>query len=228
MKTMVFVLLALVIGLPAFGNLLINGGFETGDLTGWSIYAANDSVQHLNVQADSVKSGNYALNTQISSGVFGDFGVYQQVSVISGITYQINGYWAGTGNIYAWWHVFVFNGSFDVSQFADNPNHPEVIVSNVQASRDTWSSQSSQWEWESISNSWFNDQWYNTGVHTGQVVATGNMMTVVLRMGGGNGAAVSAYWDDFSLDPISTAPEPAPILALAVGLAGLVGLKRKR
>ncbi len=64
------------------GNLVVNGDFETGDNTGWSIW--QDTV----VSSDAAYNGNYGAHLQGN----GDWGgmLYQTVPVIPGETYTVS------------------------------------------------------------------------------------------------------------------------------------------
>jgi hypothetical protein len=84
---------ALSIAYPVSANLITNGGFETGDFTGWA-HVGGD------VDGDNPHSGNFAASL--------DFGHLQQsVATTPGTSYTINFFSAYTG-------VGLFN-SFSVS-----------------------------------------------------------------------------------------------------------------
>lgn len=53
-------LLVVVLAVSAQANLLTNGGFETGDLTGWWTYLPGDPNQTVTIDAGTVYEGSYS------------------------------------------------------------------------------------------------------------------------------------------------------------------------
>lgn len=218
MRIAVVLLLVISVALPVQANLLVNGGFESGNLSGWSAWSMGWGVERNTVQTTNAGSGSYSLCTLIGPGEKGSFGVYQEVSVTPGQTYKLSGLWKGSGKTTASWGVFLFNGPFALTQFESAP--PETVAANLQAARDTWDLPPSSWDWQPISSAWYNDSVYGTGHRNGTLLAISNKMTLVLKMNGGFGldTPVTGYWDDFSLSPV---PEPASWVPLLLGVFGL-------
>lgn len=91
MRKALFVLAAMVLfAAPAGANLLVNGGFETGDLTGWTPFQFGGSPVR-SVVSSPVFEGDYALWIQCDGGSEG--GVYQRFATVPGNQYQVSFYY---------------------------------------------------------------------------------------------------------------------------------------
>jgi hypothetical protein len=92
------------IGVTAIGqNLVTNGGFETGDLSGWTSNGLQTQYDH--VQTGSVHSGNYSLEL---GAVGGDYTLDQSIPTVAGQTYQVEFWLTNPGGTPS-----DFNASFD-------------------------------------------------------------------------------------------------------------------
>ncbi len=107
--TVLLVALVLAFGMTASADIVVNGGFETGDLTGWTEfgnYAPYSAVTGLTCPGGPDKctpnSGNYALFLAQSAD---SGGVSQTIATVPGDTYRLDyyltvgpgGYGNGTG-----------------------------------------------------------------------------------------------------------------------------------
>ncbi len=198
---------------PVRADLLTNGDFETGDLTGWTFWRAGwGSGENVQVQAAEVGSGNYALNEWFVGGGSGSFGVYQEVPVTPGTPYRVTGQWKGevsTG--FNWFEVILIDGPFDLDA-ADNPDQVwDNMVSAYHENAPTI------FDWEPISNTYTNGPYIVDGVRT----ATSDTMTVVLKLGGFG--EPTAWFDDVRMTAV---PEPTALFLLAGG--ALVSAARRR
>lgn len=77
---------AVSISAPAQANLITNGGFETGDLTGWT---ASGELTFMGVDEDDPHSGTYGFY----SGAAYEFDfIEQNLATVAGATYRLT-YW---------------------------------------------------------------------------------------------------------------------------------------
>ncbi|GMU19954.1 MAG: hypothetical protein AMXMBFR13_00560 [Phycisphaerae bacterium] len=131
-------LLTATIVAPASANLLVNGGFETGDLTGWTHYqdgwgggvssaVGGDGDATLWNPTDRTPEGNYSA--RVTDGNSGSGGIYQVVdtSALIGQTINLQGLvHTGRNTSSNWqdgWHEFgVMPGT------NTNPNAGTAIV----------------------------------------------------------------------------------------------------
>jgi len=189
-------------------NLLLNGGFEDGGAN-WSIYHSswgnNSGVVNFN-STEPGRVGERALHLSIAPGKADSFAVYQQVPVTPGKAYRLNAAWKA--NHYghdSWYEIMLIDGPWDVFQ-ADTGG--QTVLTNHMFAYDTTGSAncpggnpmtaSFDWTWthtqydHSVDNCW-NDR-------DGVRVASGNVMTVVLKAGSCCGTnRADAWFDEVSL-----------------------------
>lgn len=204
-------------------DLLTNGDFETGNLSGWVQWKADWSSGFSASAVSAAKlNGSYGLRLQITGNA--SFGVYQQVSVTPGKYYQLAGNWrgySGTGN---WFEIILIDGAFDMTQADSAP----TVFNNVVAGYDGHPSFNHpapyNFGWDPFSATYENE--VSPYITNGTRRASGNVMTVVLKIGSsGNALKPTAYIDDVTLTQV---PEPAGMLALASGIGAVGLLRRKR
>ncbi len=207
-RVLFFVSVLSVICIPASANLLVNGGFETGDLTGWTQWQATWSVSP-GIAIDG--------NTLRLSGSAGSFGVWQAITTVPGEAYTITAAWKGNEGQTGFWNEILFfndDGRAILDQL-DAP-HNSSILSRV----DGWGMNPPEsWDWQCA---FCGAQWYPSGPWTNTIVATGTTMYVGLKTGAREG------WADVQFDHVTVVPEPGSLLALAGSLASMAGLLRRR
>ncbi len=198
------------------GNLLINGGFETGDGTGWTTWESpwgSNMVRLYDYHAGCL--GDHCLRLG-NTDTTGSFGVYQEVAVEPGKTYRIDMDWKGYkyGNL-NWWEVILIDGPFDYNQ----ADQADLVERNYMYAYDnnTYALPIGYfgWIWGHEQNAPPENQvdWNN---RKGCRTATGNVMTVVLKAGsdGSGSPGVAAWLDGVSLvevtdvEPVVTRVNP--------------------
>jgi hypothetical protein len=218
-----------ILSVPAFAqNLLVNGDFETGDLTGWTLWASpwsfdtGTGLPNFNsfVQPD-VTTGPDSFNALNLNASSASFGLVQEIEVEVGKTYEINGYIMG-GGISHWIEVMFFNddGRSLLDQLDDYPDTYggiNRVVSKIDGQSGIGGFVPS---YASIAD------FYSTSTMTNRIVATSPVIYVALKSGTSAGMpnGVDGYFDDFSVEVV---PEPTSLAALAGGL-GMLGLSLRR
>lgn len=207
-KVLLFAIALSVVCVPAFANLVVNGDFGTGDLTGWTPWQATWSVAP-SIAVDS--------NTLRLSGSNGSFGVWQAITTVPGQAYTITVNWKGNpGQTGFWNEVLFFND--DGRAILDQLDGP--LNSSVLSKVDGWGmNPPTSWDWQSAFSG---TQWYPSGPQTNTIVATGTTMYVGLKAGASQG------WTDVQFDGVTVVPEPGSLLALAGGLVSMAGMLRRR
>lgn len=199
---------------PACANVILSEGFESG-VGGWTKWAAswsNTGVLSATAASEAAYSGSYGLKLQING--FSSCGVYKQIAVTPGTPYKLDGMWRSPNSSDRWFEAILLDGPWNLFQADD----PSVVYNNVVAGYDSaFNPAPASFGWEPFSATYP----VVPVIVNGTRVATGNVMTVVLKLGGSNSVA---YFDDVTLTEI---PEPASLLALASGM-GVFGLLRRR
>jgi hypothetical protein len=189
-------------------NLIVNGGFEMGDLTGW------DSTCNVNVQSSDALGnikpyegqymavlGTYvgALNAELS-----------QTFVNDGRGFNLSFAWTMQAlDVWQWRDLGIdqITGSLTATMGG------QELFSDSLTINDPWGGGTSYLPWHEVS------KYIDTGI-TGDIALTFNLNNFgdALQLAG-------AYVDDVSVHPV---PEPGAIFISGLGLAGLAVVGRKR
>jgi hypothetical protein len=207
-----------IVSVPAVANMLVNGDFETGDLTGWTAFQSPWSAPApiIEVQGAVVCHDAFTLHLRAANS---SFGVWQAIKTVPGKKYQIDVCWLGNSQALFWNEVLLFND--DGRDIYDQLDAP--AASSVLSKVDGWGmNPPAIFDCKSPFDG---SQWFPGGPHTNVITATGTTMYVGLKAGtvAGFDGAVELYFDD-----VSVIPEPGSLLALVSGIGALGFVIRRR
>jgi hypothetical protein len=198
---MILMCVGLASAVWALPGLLTNPCFETGDATGWTTWNSPwGGPFTTDFAATPAIEGLYSLNMSCPGG---SFGVYQEFAVIPGEEYFFTAVWKGDGSN-AWFECLLLDEAYSYA-VADGPAAEDII-----AKHDTWTLGPVPFGPEQV---------------CGSRVASGTVMTVVLKCGASGGSA--DVWFD-CVDVCGPIPEPGTCLLVGTGLLGLAGLARRK
>jgi hypothetical protein len=195
----ILVIWAVLAAPAAAQNLLTNGDFETGNLSGWNPWSAPWSflVSRTANNTEPGRLGSYCLMLSASTG---SFGVYQEVAVQPGRTYKVDAYWRGVStSAQTWYEILVLDGPYTYDAVETAPQTNRMYTYDGTALPPPMPSFG--WIWAHDQNDTPVDNYWND--RDGKRVATGTTMTVVLKAGGFS--SMSAFYDDVSLVVVLTA-----------------------
>ncbi|MHB9038584.1 MAG: hypothetical protein ACYC64_18185 [Armatimonadota bacterium] len=177
-------------------NMVINGDFETGDLTGWTTWNTTWGGPYdpslWDVQSGVKNSGTYALHM---GGPTGCWGIYQIVDVVPGRSYALNATWKGNGD-HDWIEIQLANGDnclADGFAIQEGRITARVVWPDYQLASNNGHPDPQPFDWQAIPGSGYWDP-----ASTNVLVATGTTMTVEVKVGATPGS-VDGYFDDISV-----------------------------
>lgn len=207
-----FAIVATSIPAISFADFL-NGDFETGDMTGWTITVGNlaevtnQEVLEFDMNGDDPGGVSLAAQFAVGQSTNGDteyrsVDITQELDLIAGKTYEIEFDWAS--------HNYFFLDNFDGGVY------DLIVDGNSLANWDTENIFLESTEWGTLNATYRADR---TGAHT-----IGARISRRFRSTNNGTFILGQYLDNFSLT--ETVPEPTSMTVVA--LLGLCGMSRRR
>lgn len=206
-KLLILAIVLVAISAPAFANVLVNGDFATGTLSGWNTwYQRNTGTPVFTVENGQGKFGCANFNG----------GIWQAFPTVVGVTYTVSGWgknWTNNGTNQNTWSEVIIGTSAPV-QGQDYGSGQLLCAKQTTAN--------------TAGNGYFDktfDQWNATNPVL-QFVATQTTTYITLKHGNTTGSTLTGlYADNVAVNAV---PEPGSLLVLGTGLVGLAGIIRRK
>jgi len=240
--------LALLATAGAQASVFTNGGFETGDLTGWSQGGGYNGGAYP-FPATSSYNGGPSNNTVVGAGtdaITGASTVYSNGHAVR-VNDSYNDYSVSTiyqsvtnytdSNIFFAWNAVLqdSHGLTDSDYFSlqlvDNTTNT-ILVDRSYSSAGSIGAGTTGVTWNAFSTwtgTWYSSGWVVENINLAALGAVGHDFTLALLAADCpyGGHAGYAYLDGFGSRPPVKTPEPSSLMIFGLGLLGLVGIRRK-
>jgi hypothetical protein len=201
MKKVMVLMAVLAMAATANANLLTNGGFETGDETGWTKWGAPWGPS-----PTSVVTPGYLSTWASQHGTGGSHGLFQTVAVPIGTVVTVDAYWKGQS--INWTELMLWT---QPAPGGEGARADTGAAADIAFKRDNFGlNPPNTWDWQLASLS------DHPSANNGTVVSQGYVVVATK-----NGNAGTAWFDDIVLTP-----EPTALALLALGFLPM--LRRRR
>jgi hypothetical protein len=208
-RVVVLTVALLATGTPVLAvNLITNGDFATGSLSGWTAWTERGSNTLFTVENGQGKFWGAGFNG----------GIWQTFPTVVGQQYQISGwgkYTASTMNNQSTWSEVLVGTSSPVNGSDYNASTPGAQLSAKQTT-----TSSAMVFWDKNFNQWDSIPPVLT------FTAASTSTTILLKHGNSTGSTRTGMFVDNIV--VEAVPEPCSLLALGVGLVSCLGLRRRR
>lgn len=235
MKKMTFLAVVLIlIASPAYA-LFTNGGFETGDFTGWTLGGTGVGLSTVITAATPMQSGQTLdvnpYNGNYMARINDIFGGYHYTSISQQDTIAAGDL---TETLYVNWGAMLIE-PINVHPQGDQPYFDIAVLKNG-AVLDSFHADALLKQGGGWVNAGYNDGdlWYKSGTYSYALssFAIGDAVRVEMRVEdcGWGGHGGFAFLDGIGTvyQPPGVIPEPCTMLLFGTGIAGAAGILRKR
>lgn len=200
-------------------NLIVNGDFSSGDLSGWTTTPTAPVTITFDSGVGNPPGSAFLARNDATTAANADY-LYQVVPVVNGQQYQLSADWEGDlfgGSSYtgrSWAEVYI---NFGPDSASLDPMTDPGTIQYKKATNGGPNDTPMPWTWQDITASPNSSTSPADGIFT----ATDNYMLIAFNLGGRDNARDNAGPGYYYVDNVSLVAVPEPSTLALLGLAGL-------